>query len=310
LKPKSIILTIDIGPDGASIGKGHANDFIWTNTEQGILILLDAFNEISAKHGIDVSATWFIRSDKVIQDSFGSYTELFDRVVSVITGASVTHEIGWLPQLYTEGVISKTLSAEYCKSSLNEAYYALSKAGYQIQSTRMGDCYHNNHTMKVLEDIGIKYDCSALPHRVKKEAGWYLDWELTGEKVYHPSSDDYRVPGHPSYELLEIPLSMVDILADYEVQPLSRYINPCFKNDYLWQNLESVIEKANYLHCVMHPDEIVPPEKNAGHPLVSYSYKDTINNLSRIINTFQKHSECIEFHTVREFGDKMVSGGF
>mgnify|MGYP001817964027 CR=1 FL=1 len=309
MKAKGIILTIDIGPDGASLGKGHANDFVWTNTEKGILAILDAFNEISVKHGIDVSATWFIRSDKVIQDSFGSYSELFDKIGPVISGASASHELGWLPQLYTDGDISKTLSSEYCTSNLSDAYHALTAAGYGIQSSRMGDCYHNNHTMKALEDLGIRYDCSALPHRVKKEAGWYIDWELTGDKAYHPSRKDYRLAGEPSYGLLEIPLTMVDILADYEAKPLSRYINPCFKVDYLWQNLEGVIEKAEYLHCILHPDEIVPSQKNARHPLVSYSYKDTISNLTRIINTCEKSNKCVEFYSVSDFGNKLVSNG-
>lgn len=297
-----IILTIDVGPDGASVGKGHDSKFTWSNTQEGIEKLIEAFLELSNKYHINIPATWFIRSDQIIYDTFGSYSALFDQVSKQLGSITDTHELGWLPQIYTIDEHHKSLTNEIGSTVLNNAHKALCDAGYSIKSTRMGDCYHTNETMAILDHLGIKYDCSALPHRVKSDGGWDVNWSLTDASPYQPSVNDYRIPGTPDFELIEIPLTMIPIKADYDDVPLSRYLNPCFKEKYLWQSAKSVIEKNDYIHCVMHPDEMTQANKSNAHPLVAYSYSEVLDNLIKMVDVCMQEDGGVEFCTVSDFG--------
>lgn len=303
----SILLTIDVGPDGAALGKGHESAFHWETTRNGIELMLEALHTLSVRHGLDVTSTWFVRADDTIKKSFGSYPALFDIVTPTITSASSSFEVGWLPQLYTEDSsthgISCVQSFDFCLSNLSQIYGSLAGAGYSVKSTRMGDCYHSNQSMMALDKIGIEYDCSALPGRIKKHGGWYLDWEPTDHMPYRPSKFDYRVAGKPDFDLIEIPLTMVDIFADYDKVALARYVNPCFKKELLWQSLGTVIAKSDFVHCVMHPDEIMPLGQY-GHPLVSYDFTTTIDNVSGIVRACESSNRDVEFCTVQSFGKK------
>jgi len=297
-----IILTIDVGPDGASLGKGHSSQFDWIKTREGIDKLLEVFLVLSSNHSIEIPATWFVRSDQIIYKNLGSYNALFDKVSEQINYAEGMHELGWLPQLYTVDNHTNSWNRDGDLLILDDAYKSLCDAGYKIQSTRMGNCFHDNQTMAAINNLGIKYDCSGLPYRMKKDGGWDIDWKLTDNKPYCPSKNDYRIPGSPSYEIIEIPLSMVPIKADYDEQPLARYLNPCFKKEYLWQNLEDVINKSNYIHCVLHPDELMPQGNSFKHPLVAYSQKETLNNLNRLVDVCRQKDDHIQFCAVCEFG--------
>jgi hypothetical protein len=304
-----IILTIDVGPDGASVGKGHESEFTWSKTQEGIEKLTEAFIELSNRYSIKMPATWFIRSDQVIYETFGSYSALFDQVSKQLGTTMDTHELGWLPQVYTIDGHDNSLANDIGPTVLQIAHEALCDAGYSIKSTRMGDCYHTNQTMGILNHLRIKYDCSALPHRVKNDGGWDINWSLTGNSPYQPSVNDYRVPGTPGYELIEIPLTMIPIKADYDDVPLSRYLNPCYKEKYLWQNAKRVIENSDYIHCVMHPDEVIQADKSHAHPLVAYSYNNVIDNLLKMVEICMQEDDDVEFCTVSDFGNHLKESG-
>jgi hypothetical protein len=82
----------------------------------------------------------------------------------------------------------------------------------------MGWGFHNNFTMKKVNDLGLLVDLSAAPG-LKHEGSPdqrgshflnHYDWTITPNKPYHPSQQDYRRPAknnEKSLNILEIPIT-------------------------------------------------------------------------------------------------------
>ena len=292
------------------MGNGHETDSSWSRTEAGILVIRDAFHELEDEFGIKIPATWFVRADRIIGRQFGMSTAIFRNFSTFLHARTQdSHEIGWMPQVYETNYAPESgthlQQTEPYSTQLYEIHEDLIELGYPVNSVRMGDCYHDNQTMDAISRLGIRFDSSALPGRSKFDSGWRLDWSVTSAHPYFPSLSDYRLPGDLHHRVLEIPLTLTPIQADYDRQPLLRYVNPCMQRKYLWQNLESILEKSSYLMCILHPDEIVLSH-GEGHPLIAYSRKEVLYNLHRLVEICRQSGREPTFHTLEKAGGKFL----
>jgi hypothetical protein len=283
------------------LGAGDEADNSWEETAAGLAAAGDVLRSLQDHFGIELPVTWFFRADSLIFEQFGDCLAIFDKFARFIEQAMADgHEIGWMPQAYARA--STGINYE----DLTTTHAALTRAARAPSSVRMGNCFHDNQTMRLLSELGIKVDSSAMPGRAKDDLGWRMDWLATPARPYHPSVADYRQPGLPQLDILEVPLSVRPLQAHYDKAPLLRYLNPCMFRDLFWQNLRATIASSSSLVCIFHPDEAVAPRGSGGHPLVAYSKAELAFNLQELIAESSRMGRRISFHKLADFAQVMA----
>ena len=289
-----VFLTVDVGPDDAILGAGDSEAGSWTRTHEGLGGLLHVLGEVEKASGLRPVVTWFVRADALIESQFGSALAVFHSVMPVLEARlSRGDELAWMPQLYSRD------DSRVRYRDLNRVHGQLTEAGFAPVSVRMGNCYHDNRSIAVLAALGIEFDSSAVPGRSRLDGGWRMDWTGTPATAYHPSVHDYRVAGEPGLEILEIPMSVVEMKAPYDAGPLLRYVNPCMRPEFLWPSLEKGLDSVPYLLCTSHPDEVVA--RKDGHPLIAYSQNVFRENLLAIVRESAAIGRQVAFRSVRSF---------
>lgn len=288
-------LTVDVGPADAVLGRGTDVDADWSATLRGAELLLDMLARLSNEWGQPVGSTWFNRADRLVEAQFGDRLAIIERFATLAGGRDLPSvETGWMPQLYGAG----STAVDY--DDLHLTHARLTVAGHAPHSVRMGNCFHDNRTMATLAALGVALDSSALPGRIKIEAGWRLDWSATPQHAFRPARADYRRPGVPALDILEVPLSMIPIKADYDRLPLARYANPAMWPSLLWPALAHALAGTDRLVLIVHPDEIVAGRHGAGHPLISYSAATCADNLRRLRTEAARFGRCLRFMPLRD----------
>jgi hypothetical protein len=290
-----VYVTVDIGPALATLRQDREADPDWEPTFAALPLLRGALLRLEDRLGCAIPVTWFVRADDLVERQFGSSLAIVRRFADRLGASLANHELGWMPQLPAGGI--RGIDHEILRSTHAELASSLPR----IHSVRMGDCYHDNRAMGLLAELGVRFDCSAVPGRIKSDPGWHVDWRGTPTHPYHPSRADYRCPGEPHWNILEIPMTVIPMLASYDPAPLLRYINPCFLGDYLWPRLSPVLANAPYLVCLLHPDELLPA-MSPGHPMIAYSPERFVENVGAIAAEAARHGRQVEFNILRDFG--------
>jgi hypothetical protein len=297
-----VILTADIGPAAAVLGAGHTTDSRWEETQSGLAVSTEVLRSIQDRFQVALPVTWFIRADRLILQQFGDRLAIFDMFADFTQQALKDgHEVGWLPQVYGGG------DAGISYEDLSTTHGALTRAALAPRSVRMGNCFHDNRTMAILDELGVRSDSSAIPGRTKDDLGWRMDWTGTPAAPYHPAVADYRAPGAPQLGILEVPLTVRPLKAPYDQAPLLRYVNPCMHREFFGQNLGEIIESRSYLLCIFHPDEAVPPRSGNGHPLVAYAKEELAFNLAQLFALADSAGRAVTFHTLESFSRTAVA---
>ena len=292
-----VFLTGDVGPADAVLGSGHTTQTRWERTEVGLHIIFEVLDSLQDQYSIEMPVTWLVRADSLIDEQFGDCLAIFEKFSSYLQKAARDgHEIGWLPQVY-----GGRGGTEVNYDDLLLTHAALIKAALTPKTVRMGNCFHDNLTMKILNDLGIEIDSSAVPNRIKNDGGWRMDWQGTKAQAYRPSLADYRLPGVPHLDILEVPLTVRPIKAPYDLAPLLRYLNPCMHRAYFWQNLRDTLVQSSYVVLIFHPDEAAASRNTPGHPLVAYSREEFASNLQRLMLHSLRKGRSIRFCRLRDF---------
>jgi hypothetical protein len=293
-----IYLTVDIGPALAALGHGQSADADWTPTFRALPLLCETVSMLEDQLGQPMPMTWFIRADEGVQRQFGSKVAVVQRFLDAMAPTLLrSQELGWMPRLPV-GV--RDSSGHDALDATHDQLLTLLSA---IDSVRMGDLHHDNRAMGILDRLGVRFDCTAVPGRVKFDPGWHVDWRGTPASPYHPSIDDYRRPGTPHWNLLELPMTVIPMQAPYDREPLLRYVNPCFHAPFLWPALAQGLRDSAYLVCLWHPDELLPGPAG-GHPMVSYSPATFASNLLRLADQAAACGRRPRFARIRDHGIK------
>jgi len=168
--------------------------------------------------------TWFIRSDAQLKTIFDDYAyPLRDFLRLWKELEQQGGEIGWHPHLWRWSKQNKCWYQEvsdkkWIGQCLENGYNEFLKLIPNLTSMRMGWGFHNNFTMKIINDLGLTVDLSAAsglkhPGSPDERGSHFLneyDWSITTEKPYYPSQQDYRRPSknnEQSLNILEIPIT-------------------------------------------------------------------------------------------------------
>jgi hypothetical protein len=291
-----VYITIDVGPADSNLGYGHRAEGDWARTVLGTGMLHNVLRSLEDRYQKRIPATWFMRADRLIAQQFRDplyVLRMFSTLRRNLEGDC--HEIGWMPQVYEAD------QAAIFYDDLPRTYEQIKSLGLSLTSMRMGDCYHDNFTMKIVSELGIRVDSSALPGRQKSDRGWRMDWIGTPRCAYYPSLTDYRKPGSPHFEVIEVPFSVSFVMAPYDSVPLLRYVNPCMRKEYFAEGLQNLLPSARYLVMVLHPDEVVPKLAGTDHPLIAYSAEELEINLNKLVQSAIFLERPLSFRTLQEF---------
>jgi len=190
-------------------------------------------------------------------------------------------EMAWHPHVYMPD-----LSPCKDEETISDMIVALHET-YEINMNcvRMGHAQGGNHIIKTLHDLGFRADSSALPGRKSNDAGRFYDWERTGCRPYFPSRNDYQVSGDDVYDILEVPMTTIPMLASYDKAPVKRYVNPLIRPEVF----QPALQNCGHLEClvvIFHPDELIEGHEDG---LYLYGKETFTNNMKFVSELFQNH---------------------
>jgi len=228
------------------------------------------------------TATWFVRIDAQLEAAYGSATLVFDRHADLIAELRRRgHEIGWHPHCYVKADDGWTPNVDPSGILADLRRHAPAAHALGLTSVRMGWACHTNESMRWLADEQFTIDSSAMPRpRYPWDTMPLRDWATTPLTAYRPSRADYRVPGTPALDIVEIPISMAVLPVPGDTQPVVRYFNPAFHPALLVDPLRSWFETHDALVLITHPYELLP--QGWSHPALAGSVTALDANLSAI----------------------------
>lgn len=301
-----ILLTIDIDADyfDQSLEPGHEDQRpTWQGVAKGVPLLNELFDSYKGSDGSGCVVTWFVRADDQIGYYYDINSYLFHRFKDYWNALSNKgHEIAWHPHLYkfeNKKWLQQTNPLKL-KDQLFSSFETVRAAGWKITSSRIGEAYFSNLIGKELCELGIQYDSSCLPGRRRIDENRTIDWLNSPAIPYYPSQNDYRIPGQPQLPLLEIPFSMVEVLADYDKKPLKRYIDLSFWHRSLKKGLGDPLINNSILNTIIHPSTILPSLSFKPHGLLSFSLQQVKKNLNYIIDILKERSIEYSFKTISQ----------
>ena len=217
-----IVIGCDTDPDRRDfIDNISGEKLSWRGMTEGIPETKSAVSHITDYTGKKPVFTWLIRADEQIKCIYGDYGWVLNEYKQFLNELENSgDEIGWHPHFYKYDVKHKIWYQELKDVSwqclmLESAYKSFNEIfPGKPRSVRMGWVYHNNETMKKLDELGVRIDFSAIPglrtnlgKNIKFPYNIY-DWFSAGSEMYHPSDADYRRvarKGERALSILEAP---------------------------------------------------------------------------------------------------------
>ncbi|WP_346353532.1 hypothetical protein [Azotosporobacter soli] len=230
----------------------------------------------------------FLRADYQIQQLYGRYAYVAEKHEDVIDDIKRTGgEINWhihtyermgaeWGQIIDENKLVERFEEDYENVRMLE--------NIDANVVRVGECVMNNLLMGKMTQLGVKLDSSALPGRRRFDEAKTFDWSRTTNQMYNPSKTDYQVTDNIHFDLLEVPMTTVQMKASYDEKPIQRYFNMAFHTDILFQEMDNYIANNQYLVTITHPYEIL---NEGSHSLIGYSIDTFAKNLSELVQRIQ-----------------------
>ncbi len=219
--PVYVVLSCDVDPDRERFLDGvPPGRLTWRGVDEGIPALKESLRGVRDGAGHEPVFTWFIRADHQINALQGSYGWLASSHAALFASLRASgDELGWHPHFWQQEAAGSPWFQDiehvaWQVDMLKAAHRELAAAVPEpLRSVRMGWSYHNNETMRTLDELAIAVDLSALPgYRTfnprRTRAENLFDWFSAPREPYHPSRADYRRPPRGAEQalgLLEVP---------------------------------------------------------------------------------------------------------
>ena len=251
----------------------------------------------------DICFTYFIRADNQIKYQFNRTSYLFDYYRDFWMEANqFGDEIGWHPHLYRlrGSVWLPQTDGAGVERQINSCYVELPMDVFFITSARVGEGRMTNYAINSLDKIGIKADSTALPGRVRNDNERSFNWSKTPTHPYNPSRFNYGALGLPGgrLNLLEIPFTMVETLAPYDLAPLKRYLDLTFEPSILGPGLKNAVKDSPFTVAVIHPSFILGG--GAGNELISAGIDTVKQNIANVMAAVQVIGREPKFVRIRD----------
>jgi hypothetical protein len=208
------------------------------------------------------------------------------------------HAIGWHPHYYKEEAGSWKQNTDE-ESILHELEYLMPYVNkYQLDIVRVGWGYHTNKTMRFFDQNGFKIDSSCMARPKYKWDLSVKDWEISTNKPYYPSFDDYRIPASEHLSILEVPMTTVLMPVSTDTEVVKRYVNPAFFHDILKEPLHEWIMTDQYLVTITHPYEV---DASGNHNVIAFDFEEFIKNIEYVERVAKQKYGTVKYFTLDHF---------
>jgi hypothetical protein len=218
-------------------------------------------------------ATWFLRIDPDV-DLFASQVGLLGELVRR------GHALGW----HYHGPVGRV--GEFARRARQHG----------LGVSRIGFGRGSNRILRSLSNAKFTVDSTAMPRPKYPWTKRGVDWTGSPDRPYHPSIADYRLPGSPCLDLLEIPISCTLVTAPADTQQVVRYLNPAYHPDMFTPALERWSAEHDHLVTITHPYELV---NGPSHGLLAFDAGALEENVLSIESLAGSRGGC-EFLTLTE----------
>lgn len=308
-RPLPIALTFDLDPDvfDESISPTEARTKIsWRGVHEGIPLIRERLAALADERGVEPRPSWFVRVDNQIEAIWGRPGYLLEAHAGLFEElCSADEEIALHPHLYRRqdaGWVQETdPSALYEK--LEMALLDMRALGYAPRTVRIGEAYGANALMEAFDRLGLAYDSTAMAGRRRVDGERLIDWEPTPHCAFHPSCADHRIPGKPARRVVELPMSMLRVQADYDAQPFLRYLDLSFHPRALEPGLEALVAEADYIVTITHPSAFLSDLAPREHGLVSFDIAALEANFNALLDAAERCGRPVSFTTISALGD-------
>lgn len=306
-KTIKIAITFDAEFDDFDSSVGQSLGPALEGIKYGYGIAREILDRVGSIKEQKVVATWFVRCDDQIRSLTGKSDFLLREYASYWKDCQDNgHEIGFHPHLYRKGTTRWVQDFEE-KSQVMQifrSWEAATSTGLEFKSSRIGEAYSNNIIMQVLDSLDVTIDSTAMPGRVRKDSERCIDWGTTPCRIYHPSINDYRIPGDSAYRIMEAPMSMLSTLARYDEAPLYRYLDLSFHAECLLPGINQLVKGSDTLVTVTHLSTLL--KRSLPHGLISFDAQVFESNLSNLIDLCNRAGKKVEFIRLGDISGRAV----
>ncbi len=284
----------------------------WEGVARGIPLMIKAVNRAAARYQYHPRFTWFVRVDQQVGHYYGQQSYLLDTFVTLWDSCRENgDEIAWHPHIYhLDGNgewVAEQDDERFC-ASLRDSHTKFVEVSGRATASRIGEARFSNRTAETLDELGVLCDSSAMPGRWRHDDARVFDWRNTPSHPYHPSVADYRVPGSKRRCLLEVPMTMVPIKAEYDAQPYMRYVDLSFRHELLRDGLAAVLAAGDLLVSMTHPSGVLSDIVKQRHGLIGFSIENYRRNVDFIFHEAARLDRTIQFTTISEIYDAHKDG--
>lgn len=308
-KPLLVALTCDTDADEfdpSIAAQSPAAKPEWKGVADGIPLMVEAVNTAAHAAGLKQRPrfTWFVRVDQQIGYYYGDQAYLLRAFSGFWDGRRANgDEIGWHPHIYhlsEEGRWESEKDEEQFVGSLRDSHAHFTAAAQRPTASRIGEARFSNRIAEALDDLGVLCDSSAMPGRWRHDDARTLDWRGTPQHPYRPSTTDYRVPGPDARALLEVPMTMVPVKAEYDARPYLRYVDLSFRHECLRDGLRSFLAQGDLLVSMTHPSGVLSSVTRKRHGLIAFDIENYHRNVDFIFREAVDLGRAVEFVTMTE----------
>jgi hypothetical protein len=247
----------------------------------------------------DCKTTWFIRLDDQMLALHGSADWALTRYRNEFAELrQAGHEVGWHPHSYVQVGETWRQNTDNGRLLAELKRHAPAARSHGMSTVRMGWGFHTNEAMAFLAESGFRVDSSAMPRPQYLWEESQKDWTTTPHEPYFPACADYRIPGLPAWPILEVPMSVTLVKADYDRADILRYVNLAFHPRVLQKPLEVWLGNHPHLVTITHPYELIGGSR---HGLIAFDLAAFEENLCAIPRICDAVGRPAKFLTMSDF---------
>ncbi|MEW6368886.1 MAG: hypothetical protein AB1714_30015 [Acidobacteriota bacterium] len=205
--------------------------------------------------------TVFVRIDRQVTRFYDDYFvhELALRAYESSRRPDV--QFGWHPHCFrcTEGGSDLIREETEIVEELLDVFARTSALLRHFTSVRIGALQSGNEVMRCIEDMGFRFDSSALAGCRRQDRHRHYDWSRASNRPYRPSVNDYQASGDPAHSFLEVPITTVPMRTSYDSVPRLRAINPVIRPEILRPALAEALpelQRLGFMVVLFHADEL------------------------------------------------------
>ena len=275
-----IAVVVDVDPDwriAGTSGTAYVGNLQWEGLRRGIPELLHRLEGFCDSQGTPIRFTWMLRSDNQMATVYGEPAHIADEFADFwASRVQAGDEIGWHPHTWRYSKAEQLWYQErsdedWIRDCLVNGFQSLSRR-FPVRVSKAGWTYHDNQTMRIVSDLGVKVDVSAIPGMSYRAVipgtslplGEY-DWSRSPQEPYHPRTDDYQLPGNGSaLPILEVPNWT------FPLGTTRRFLHRLRNRS--WRDFANPAKKASLVGgafrnppysvpfiCYFHPEELLEP---------------------------------------------------